>query len=239
MGQVAVYSGVERRCRAARNSVGGMHTECHHRAGGASPRCVHGQTNTWRRNLLVPSPAWPESSALTFADASLVLCLRRVASRTPGASSLSLPTSIALEAVRRLYALFDIEHASNGKPAPHRLAVRQNLSELLMIELPAWLAAQRAALSRNHVLTKVINDMLRRWDAFVRFLDDGQVYLSNDAAERPAPCTLGQKGVAVLRLRSRRRMRRDPLHAHPDRPQRYLFASLARRHPRSHCRSPR
>lgn len=101
---------------------------------------------------------------------------------------------IALEAVRRLDALFDIERAINGKPAADRLAVRQDLSAPLMTELHAWLTAQRAVLSRNHDLTKAINYMLRRWDAFTRFLDDGRVCLSNNAAERALRCIpLGRK----------------------------------------------
>jgi hypothetical protein len=36
--------------------------------------------------------------------------------------------------------------------------------------------------------------MLKRWDAFTRFLDDGQVCLSNNAAERALRCIpLGRK----------------------------------------------
>ena len=101
---------------------------------------------------------------------------------------------IALEAVRRLDTLFDIERAISGKPAADRLAVRQDLSAPLMSELHAWLTAQRAVLSRNHDLTKAINYMLRRWDAFMRFLDDGRVCLSNNAAERALRCIpLGRK----------------------------------------------
>jgi hypothetical protein len=101
---------------------------------------------------------------------------------------------IALEAVRRLDALFDIERAINGKAAADRLAVRQDLSAPLMTELHAWLTAQRAVLSRNHDLTKAINYMLRRWDAFTRFLEDGRVCLSNNAAERALRCIpLGRK----------------------------------------------
>ena len=101
---------------------------------------------------------------------------------------------IALEAVRRLDALFDIERTINGKPAADRLAVRQDFSAPLMTELHAWLTAQQATLSRNHDLTKAINYMLRRWDAFTRFLEDGRVCLSNNAAERALRCIpLGRK----------------------------------------------
>jgi transposase len=101
---------------------------------------------------------------------------------------------IALEAVQRLDALFDIERTINGKTVAERLAARQELSAPLMTELHAWLVAQRAKLSRNHDLTKAANYMLRRWDAFTRFLDDGRVCITNNAAERALRCVpLGRK----------------------------------------------
>jgi transposase len=68
---------------------------------------------------------------------------------------------IALEAVKRLDALFDIERAINGRPAAERLAVRQELSAPLMAELHTWLTEQRAKLSRNHDLAKACLYMLR------------------------------------------------------------------------------
>ncbi|TPW28111.1 IS66 family transposase [Pararhizobium mangrovi] len=101
---------------------------------------------------------------------------------------------IALEAVQRLDALFDIERGINGKPATERLAVRQGLSAPLMAELRDWLTAQFAKLSRGHDLAKAINYMLRRWGAFTRFLDDGRVCITNNAAERALRCVpLGRK----------------------------------------------
>ena len=101
---------------------------------------------------------------------------------------------IALEAVRRLDALFDIERAINGKAAAERVATRQELSAPLMAELHSWLTAQRSTLSRNHDLAKACLYMLRRWDAFTRFLDDGRICLTNNAAERALRCVpLGRK----------------------------------------------
>ena len=101
---------------------------------------------------------------------------------------------IALEAVQRLDALFDIERTINGKPAAARLVVRREISAPLMVELHAWLTGQQATLSRNHDLAKACHYMLRRWDAFTRFLADGRVCLTNNAAERALRCVpLGRK----------------------------------------------
>ena len=101
---------------------------------------------------------------------------------------------IALDAVRRLDALFDIERQINGRSAGERRAVRQEHSVTLMDDLHAWLTGQLARLSRNHDLAKAINYMLRRWPAFTRFLDDGRVCITNNAAERGLRCVpLGRK----------------------------------------------
>lgn len=62
--------------------------------------------------------------------------------------------------------------------------MRNELSAPLVTELHVWLTAQLARLSRNHDLAHAINYMLRRWNAFTRFLDDGRVCLTNNAAER-------------------------------------------------------
>ncbi|MGX1350878.1 transposase [Bradyrhizobium elkanii] len=91
---------------------------------------------------------------------------------------------IALEAVRRLDALFEIERAINGRNADERRAVRQERSKPLLDDLHDWLLRERETLSRSSEVLKPMNYMLRRWDDFSRFLDDGRICLSNNAAER-------------------------------------------------------
>jgi transposase len=96
--------------------------------------------------------------------------------------------------VQKLDALFAIEREINGRSPVERLAVRQELSAPLMLELHGWLNTQLSRISRNHDLAKAINYMLRRWDAFIRFLADGRVCLSNNSAERALRCVpLGRK----------------------------------------------
>jgi transposase len=91
---------------------------------------------------------------------------------------------IALEAVRRIDALFDIERAINGRPAAERLVVRQEQSAPLVAELEVWMREQRARLSRHDPVAKALDYMLTRWPAFTRFLHDGRICLTNNAAER-------------------------------------------------------
>ena len=101
---------------------------------------------------------------------------------------------IALEAVQKLDDLFAIERSINGRSPAERFAARREFGAPLMEDLHGWLEAQLAKLSRNHDLAKAINYMQRRWPAFTRFLDDGRVCLSNNAAERALRCVpLGRK----------------------------------------------
>ena len=80
-------------------------------------------------------------------------------------------------------ALFDIERGINGQSAEQRRAARQMLSAPLVAELEAWMREQRARLSRANDLARAMDYMLKRWVAFTRFLDDGRICLSNNAAE--------------------------------------------------------
>jgi len=91
---------------------------------------------------------------------------------------------MAIEIVRRIDALFEIERGINGQTADQRRAVRQALSAPLVADLQTYMREQGAKLSRGHDLAKAMNYMLKRWPSFTRFLDDGRVCLSNNAAER-------------------------------------------------------
>ena len=111
---------------------------------------------------------------------------------------------IALEAVLRLDALFEIERAINGRSADKRRAVRQEKSKPLFDDMHAWLLRERETLSRSAEVLKPINYMLKRWTNFGRFLDDGRICLSNNAAERSLRgVALGVK-LDLRRLAARR-----------------------------------
>jgi transposase len=100
---------------------------------------------------------------------------------------------LAVEAVQRIDALFAIERAINGLTPAERLAVRQARSARLVAELETWMIATRDKLSRGHDLAKAFSYMLRRWPSFTRFLEDGRICLTNNAAERAL------RGVALGR----------------------------------------
>jgi transposase len=91
---------------------------------------------------------------------------------------------IALEAVKRIDALFAVEREINGLLAATRLAARQEKSAPLVVAFEGWMRAERAKLSRHAAIAKAIDYLLTRWPAFTRFLEDGRICLSNNAAER-------------------------------------------------------
>jgi len=93
-------------------------------------------------------------------------------------------SALALEAVRRIDALFEIERAINSRSSEERKAVRQERSAPLVADLETWMREQRAKLARGNDVAKAMDYMLKRWAAFTRFLDDGRICLSNNAAER-------------------------------------------------------
>lgn len=91
---------------------------------------------------------------------------------------------LALEAVLRIDAIFDIEREINGLPPDQRLAVRQERCRPLVEDLEVWMRSTRQGLSRHSDVAKAMDYMLTRWKAFTRFLGDGRICLTNNAAER-------------------------------------------------------
>jgi transposase len=100
---------------------------------------------------------------------------------------------IAIEAVERIDALFAIEREINGANPQQRLLARNEHSRSLVLELETWLRQQRAKLSAKNETAKAIQYSLKLWGALTRFLDDGRLCMSNNAAERAL------RGIAVGR----------------------------------------
>lgn len=101
---------------------------------------------------------------------------------------------LACEAVRRIDAIFDLERPLIGLPADQRLALRKQYVAAEVEALGSWMRTERAKLSRHNDVAKAMDYMLTRWLAFTRFLSDGRICLTNNAAERGLRCVaLGRK----------------------------------------------
>jgi transposase len=130
-----------------------------------------------RPGPIVEALCWSHGRRKFFELADIAASARRGRDAAP-------ISPIALEAVRRIDAIFDIEREINGLSTKDRLAARRLRSAPLVAALEEWMRAERARLSRHSTVAKAIDYMLTRWPAFTRFLDDGRICLTNNAAER-------------------------------------------------------
>jgi transposase len=95
---------------------------------------------------------------------------------------------IAVEAVRKIDAIFAIERAINGFDPSQRHRLRQLHAKPLVDELHTWMIAERKRISSKIKLANAMDYMLKRRASFTRFLDDGRLCLTNNAAERALRC---------------------------------------------------
>ena len=126
---------------------------------------------------VVPALCWAHARRQFFELADIAANARR--GRNAAAIS-----PVALEAVRRIDALFDIERGINGRSADERMRIRKEQSAGLLPELESWLRDERGRLSRSASVAQPIDYMLKRWNRFAGFIDDGRICLTNNAAER-------------------------------------------------------
>jgi transposase len=97
---------------------------------------------------------------------------------------LAVIAPMAFEAVKRIDAIIDVEREINDRPTLERLVERELRVAPLVADLKTWMRTERAKLSRHSEVAKAMDYMLKRWAAFARFLSDGRICLTNNAAER-------------------------------------------------------
>jgi hypothetical protein len=101
---------------------------------------------------------------------------------------------LAKEALDRIGALYGIEDLIRGLPPDERRRIRQDRSMPLLAELHDWLATTKPKLSAKSDLAGAIRYTLSRWNALIRYADDGRLEIDNNAAERSIrPLALGRK----------------------------------------------
>ena len=135
---------------------------------------------------ILPAFCWSHSRRKFFELADIAAKPRRGKKPTP-------ISPLALEAVKRIDAIFDLERAINGLPADQRLATRKAEIAPLMADLHDWMTTERARLSKHAHVAKAMDYMLTRWADFTGLLNEGRICLTNNAAERSL------RGVALGR----------------------------------------
>jgi transposase len=93
-------------------------------------------------------------------------------------------SSVAQEALERIAALYAIEGEIRGRTADERRQVRQERSRPLLDSLKQWLEATLSKLSRKSDTARAVRYALGRWEALMRFSNDGRLEIDNNAAER-------------------------------------------------------
>ena len=138
---------------------------------------------------------------------------------------------IAIEAVERIDALFAIEREINGKPPHERRPCARSAAGRWSTHWRPGCASSAPSSPGQSEIAKAIAYSLNRWDGLTRFLDDGRLCMSNNAAERGvARHRHRPQQLDLRRLRRRRPARRRHLHADRDRQaQRRRSPGLARR----------
>lgn len=91
---------------------------------------------------------------------------------------------LALEALQRIGALYEIEAQIRGQTPEQRRRVREERSVPLLADLHCWLLATVRQLSKKSDLAGAIHYGLVRWTALGRFCLDGRIEIDNNAAER-------------------------------------------------------
>jgi transposase len=91
---------------------------------------------------------------------------------------------VASEALERIAALYGIEKEIRGRPAEERRQIRNARARPLLESLRQWFEATLPKLSRKSDTTVAIRYALSRWDALLRYSNDGHIEIDNNAAER-------------------------------------------------------
>ena len=99
----------------------------------------------------------------------------------------------AAEAIRRIAQLHESEEQVRGRTPEERRAARNTRARPLLESMREWLETSLSKLSRKSDTSAAIHYALARWNALVRYCDDGRIELDNSAAERAL------RGIAIGR----------------------------------------
>jgi transposase len=94
------------------------------------------------------------------------------------------PTTLTSDILERIAALYAIEAEVRGQPPGIRQKARQERTKPLIAELRAILDNAHHRLSPKSVMATAIAYGTKRWIALTQFLDNGQLEIDNNIAER-------------------------------------------------------
>jgi transposase len=93
-------------------------------------------------------------------------------------------SAVAAEALERIGPLYAIEKEIHGRSPEERREIRDQRSRPLLGSLKQWLEETLDKLSRKSDTAVAVRYALGRWEALMRYCDDGHLEIDNNAAER-------------------------------------------------------
>jgi len=100
---------------------------------------------------------------------------------------------VAGEALTFFKAFYDIERTASDLSTDERTRLRQLKTKPLLDTLHAWLILQRQKTTDGTAIARAIDYSLKRWDALIRFAEDGNLPPDNNHIEnRIRPIALGR-----------------------------------------------
>ena len=105
---------------------------------------------------------------------------------------------IAIEAVERIAKFYQIEKEIRSRPPEERRLARDTRARPLLQSMRAWLEASLQQLTPESETASAIHYALARWEALVRYLDDGRIELDNLIAERALRPVAGLQSAGAI-----------------------------------------
>lgn len=101
---------------------------------------------------------------------------------------------VAEQALAYIGELYAIEREVKALDAEERWRIRQQRAKPLLEKLHAWMQAQRARVPEGSGIARALDYSLKRWDALMRYADDGRVSIDNNYIEQQIrPLALGRR----------------------------------------------
>ncbi|MCA0406038.1 IS66 family transposase [Comamonas thiooxydans] len=102
-------------------------------------------------------------------------------------------SEVGRKALRYHQCLFRIEREIEGLPSDERQRIRQRKSRRVLAVFHRWLLAQRQLVPTGSATMKAIDYSLKRWAQLTRFVQDGDVPISNNWVENQIrPIAIGR-----------------------------------------------
>ena len=93
------------------------------------------------------------------------------------------PSQVGEQALKFFQKLYEVEREVQDRPAPERKAIMKDRSQNIAAALHQWLTQQRQKAPDGAATAKAIDYSLKRWNALVRFVDDGELPIDNNWVE--------------------------------------------------------